>query len=203
MSQWRRLPEGAPTAEPRPIDDERVERLFAPPNGGVPNHPWLEALLYPGALAADETVERIKALFEASGWFRVWDWTVYPYHHFHPRSHEVLAVARGRAALRLGGEAGATREVGAGDALVLPAGFGHRRLDASEDFTVVGAYPEGQEEREVVRAGEAAMRAALETLGTEALPAADPLFGADGPLTRLWRAPAATGASRPAAPPRP
>ena len=192
MSEWRRLPGDAPRAVPVPVEDGDVARLAGAPNAGVPNHPWLPALLWRGAFGPDEDIDRIKALFEANRWFRVWDWTVYPYHHFHPASHEVLVVARGHARLALGGEAGEAREVVAGDALVLPAGFGHRRLEASGDFTVVGAYPEGQEAREVVRAGDAAMREALPVVARTALPATDPVYGADGPVTRLWRAPGAT-----------
>lgn len=186
MSAWRRLPEDAPAARPGPLDPAAIVATHVPPNHGVPNHPTFGALLYPGVLADDHDVERVKALFERNRWFRVWDWTVFDYHHFHPSSHEVLAVVRGRAAIRLGGAGGTTHDVETGDVLLLPAGFGHCREAASDDFTVVGAYPEGQEEREVVRADARAAAAAEGVVRGVALPATDPLYGADGPLPRVW-----------------
>ena len=78
-------------------------RLFFGPNGGVPNHPRLPALLYPGALEGDSGTEAVKALCMSNGWSGVWDWTVYDFHHFHPASHEALIVVAGRARLELGG----------------------------------------------------------------------------------------------------
>ena len=184
---WRRLPLDAPSASPAPLDPDDVVTIHVPPNAGVPNNPRLDALLYPGVLAADHDVERVKALFERNRWFRVWDWTVFDYHHFHPASHEVLAVVAGRAELRLGGEGGVLRPVSAGDVMILPAGFGHCRVADEEGFTVVGAYPEGQEDYEVVRAGEAAAERARTSIARTPLPLSDPLYGAAGPLHSHWR----------------
>ena len=183
---WRRLPPDAPSAAPTPLDADDIVEIRVPPNGGVPNNPRLAALLYPGALAADHDVERVKALFERNRWFRVWDWTVFDYHHFHPASHEALAVVAGRAEIRLGGEGGPLRSVRAGDVMILPAGFGHCRVAASGGFTVVGAYPAGQEDYEVVRAGEAAAAAARSSIAGTPLPSTDPVYGADGPLRSRW-----------------
>jgi uncharacterized protein YjlB len=51
---------------------------------------------------------------------------------------------------------------------------------------VVGAYPpEG--EYDLCRTGKAARKKALETIPEVPLPKKDPVFGAKGPLKRLWR----------------
>ena len=65
------------------------------------------------------------------------------------------------------------------------------RLGASDDFTVVGGYPEGQEDRSIVRASEAAARAARANIEATPLPTHDPLYGVGGPLLSLWHAAAA------------
>jgi len=183
---WRRLPFDAPVAVPHPVVTDEVVALHVPPHDGVPNHPRWAALLYPAALADDRDIDRIKALFERNRWFRVWHWTVFDYHHFHPSAAEVLAVAAGSASIRLGGPAGRTYLVQVGDVMVLPPGFGHCLKAASADFVVVGAYPEGQERREVVRAGRAAMEAAFPVVAAVPRPATDPLFGTRGPLVEYW-----------------
>ena len=162
-------------------------RLFFAPNGGVPNHPRLPALLYPGALEVDSGTEAVKALCMSNGWSGVWDWTVYDFHHFHPASHEALIVVAGRARLELGGPEGAVRDVTAGDALILPAGFGHRRSEGSDDFRVVGAYPKGQESPEIIRADLRAAESARASIAATPLPELDPVFGANGPMVRIWR----------------
>ena len=64
----------------------------------------------------------------------------------------------------------------AGDTVVLPAGTGHRRVSASGDFTVVGAYPARQEDYDLLREADDAARSRIAALGA---PEADPV-GGDG-----------------------
>jgi len=107
-----------------------------------------------------------------------------PVHHFHSTAHEALACVTGSATLRLGGPDGLDARIEAGDLLVLPAGTGHRRVEASADFLLVGAYPEGQDwdvRREAADAADEARIAAVP------MPTADPAYGAGGPLAHLWR----------------
>jgi uncharacterized protein YjlB len=70
--------------------------------------------------------------------------------------------------------------------VVIPAGVGHCRVDSSDDFSVVGAYPRGQESYDL-RIGEKGERPeVVENIRGIPLPEADPLFGEDGPLLRHW-----------------
>jgi len=101
--------------------------------------------------------------------------------------HEVLDVAAGRARVRFGGKAGEELEIQAGDVAVLPAGTGHQRLSASGDFLVIGAYP-AQGTYDLCRATPAEHARAKDLVTKVPLPDADPVYGKDGPLLRLWRA---------------
>ncbi|GGL52889.1 cupin domain-containing protein [Wenxinia marina] len=131
-----------------------VRPLHVPPNGGVPNHPRWPALILPGVAPADIGADGARALVRRNGWGGDWLYTVFDYHHFHPDAHEALLCVAGRATLRLGGPEGETLEIGPGDGLILPAGFGHKRERGSADFAVVGAYPPGQESPRILRAGD-------------------------------------------------
>ena len=142
--------EAAPgAAAVTPADRIEVRLLRFADDGTVPNNPALAALVMRGAIAPGASPEAIAVRLRANGWGGTWVWRVFPYH---PNAHEALAVAAGRAELMLGGPRGERVAVCAGDVVVLPAGTGHRQIEASPDFAVVGAYPPGQEDYETVRA---------------------------------------------------
>ena len=132
----------------------------------------------------DVTDRDFDALFTANGWVGLWHNGIYDFGHYHSNAHEVLGIGRGHATVQLGGDVGQAVEVAAGDVLVLPAGTGHRRISASSDLLVVGAYPPGQQHYDICRdrSPEAELR-----ISKVALPATDPVRGKDGPLLRLWR----------------
>lgn len=73
----------------------------------------------------------------------------------------------------------------AGDAVVLPVATGHRRLEVSDDFMVVGAYPQGQD-WDICR--EAPSDEARQRMRALPVPAEDPILGKDGPLRQSWKA---------------
>jgi uncharacterized protein YjlB len=158
-------------------------------DGVVPNNPTLPFILYRGpvSLADDfDPAAVLEELFASNGWRDSWRNGIYDYVHYHSRTHEVLGVARGHARVRFGGERGKELHLKAIDVVVLPAGTGHQRLAASEDLLVVGAYPPFGSYDEC-RACAADHDRALRTIPKVVLPRKDPVYGRDGPLTRLWR----------------
>ena len=65
-------------------------------DGRIPNNPELPLLLYPGAVDGSERdPSRCKELLAGNGWGGSWVNGVFPYHHYHSTSHEVLVVVGG------------------------------------------------------------------------------------------------------------
>ncbi|MFO1187996.1 MAG: cupin, partial [Alphaproteobacteria bacterium] len=135
--------------------------------------------------AAKDPAAVFEKLFASHRWGESWRNGVYDFVHYHSQIHEVLGIARGSARLRFGGNKGEVLEVAAGDVAVLPAGTGHPKLSASTDFLVVGAYPPDGT-YDLCRGGAADHAKALATIANVPVPKTDPVFGADGPLVKLW-----------------
>jgi uncharacterized protein YjlB len=159
-------------------------------DGIVPNNPRLPLLVYRGAVSFSRT--RFDAgtimdtLFESNGWGRSWRDTIYDFVHYHSQVHEVLGVARGSATVEFGGVKGRKLRLKAGDVAVLPAGTGHRLIESSRNFLVVGAYPPDGKYDECTDTRERA--AAAGRIAKVRKPKADPVFGKRGPLVTAWAA---------------
>ena len=160
----------------------RLQIIWLDDDGLIPNNASLPLIVYHGALGTDdaEPEQRIEALFAANGWSGAWVNGIYPFHHYHATTHEVLGLARGSAQVQFGGPSGPVLEVAAGDAVLIPAGVGHCRLSPAAGLSVVGAYPGGAD-WDLRRATPEEYRAALPLIATVASPACDPVLGPDGP----------------------
>lgn len=180
----RRAPSRPPTVSYAPVP--QPDAFMLPPNDWVPNNARLPVLLYRGGLSPYEydLAGRFEATFTRHGWPPRWRDGIYDFHHFHSTAHEALGIAQGEARVELGGPGGREVHLQRGDVLVLPAGTGHCCVAASEDLVVVGAYPAGQH-WDVCRGPLSA--GALEAMLALPFPDSDPIGGAQGPLTRLWR----------------
>jgi uncharacterized protein YjlB len=111
---------------------------------------------------------------------------IYDYLHYHSRIHEVLGIARGMGRVPFGGRKSRIFPLKAGDVAVLPAGTGHQRLSASDDFLVIGAYPPTGTYDECTTVED---RRALKTIPEVAGPRKDPVYWIRGPLSKLWKKP--------------
>lgn len=167
--------------------DIEVREYSFEDDGRIPNNPELHLLFYPRALdESSRSASACKALLERNGWGGSWVNGVFPYHHYHSNAHEVLCVVDGSASVAFGGPEGEVVEVRAGDVVVIPAGVGHCNRGSSTDFSVIGAYPRGQESYDL-RTGEPGERPeVLENIREVPPPTSDPLFGEDGPLPERW-----------------
>lgn len=157
----------------------------------TPNNHHFPLLLYRSPLhlpPEGDPAAHFEVLFENNGWKPAWRDGIYDFNHFHTRTHEVLGIARGRAQVQFGGRDGRLIPIKAGDVVVLPAGTGHCRRSASRDLLVVGAYPEKGAYDEP-QPFEVDPLKAREAIAKVAVPAKDPVYGAKGPLRRLWQRP--------------
>lgn len=152
-------------------------------DGAIPNNPSLEVILYPGAF--EKKPEEIETVFNNHDWTNSWTGGVFDYHHYHSNTHEVLGVRSGTATLQIGGEQGEVLRVAVGDVVLLPAGTGHKKLEASEDFKIVGGYPGGVSYN--LKTGESGERPyVLEDIQNTPLPKMDPVYGNEGPVIEKW-----------------
>ncbi len=166
-----------------------VETFHFEGDDETPNNPRLPLIVYRGVVpeqVGGDMAEWFERTFAVNGWSDGWRNGIYPFLHFHTGTHEVLGIACGRASVEFGGARGRPLTVAAGDVVVLPAGTGHRRLEASADLLVVGAYPRnGRFDQK--RPGQVGRDAAQRAVAAVPLPERDPVLGTDGPVIELWR----------------
>jgi uncharacterized protein YjlB len=168
-----------------------TETVWLPddPDAQVPNNQALPLVVYRAAISAGDAdaEQRIEALFARNGWSNGWVNGIYPYHHYHATTHEVLGLARGSARVQFGGPSGPIVNVAAGDVVMIPAGVAHRRDWASSDLSVVGAYPGGGD-YDLRRTSESEYRTALSLVHAVPPPTSDPVVGPGGPACHARRA---------------
>jgi len=139
------------------------------------------------SLDANKGAAWLEGHFAGNGWGNAFRWRVYDFHHYHSNTHEVLGVYAGDAVLHLGGEDGQRISVSLGDVLVLPAGTGHKSVSHSDDFAVVGAYPDGMEP-DLIRLEDDRPDGVRDKVDQVPLPDNDPLNGKfDEGLLKFWK----------------
>ena len=170
----------------RQQESVQPERLNFKDDGIFPNS-FLPLLFYHQAIAteAKDPASIFEERFAENDWSNSWRNGVYSFSHYHSTSHEVLGVYSGAATLRLAGGHGKNVEVQAGDVIVIPAGVAHQNTGVSDDFGVVGAYPGGRE-WDLLRGLPGERPNADHNIAVLPMPDSDPIYGAEGPLRRIW-----------------
>ncbi|SMO66919.1 cupin domain-containing protein [Gracilimonas mengyeensis] len=158
------------------------EKYFFDDDGNIPNNK-LPLLLYRDAL--NKGASGLMDHFRQHSWSNAWKNGVFSYHHYHSNAHEVLGVYSGTARLQLGGENGKIVDVAFGDVIIIPAGVGHKNLQSSADFGVVGAYPNGSGyDLKTGKPGERPQ--ADKNIAEVPIPETDPVVGKNGGLVEIW-----------------
>lgn len=152
----------------------------------MPNNPDLPVLVFRGVAPEQTDIAGFfEQTFYKNGWAGIWRDGLYDYNHFHSNAHEVLGIAQGHVAVLLGGDSGILIHLSEGDCLVLPAGTGHARVDATSDLVVVGAYPRGQENFDIRRSWKESL-GMREDIRHVAVPPFSPLEGVAGEADDFW-----------------
>lgn len=154
-------------------------------DGRIPNSK-LPLLIYKSVFVDNTDADAMIAHFRHNGWKNAWKNGVYDFHHYHSITHEVIGIYQGQAELIFGGENGQIVSVEEGDVIVIPAGVGHKRLTQSEDFAVVGAYPNGCE-YDIMKGLPGERPRADHNIANVELPETDPVFGKACGLLSIWQ----------------
>ena len=186
-----------------------VEAILLPQKGTSPNNGVLPLLLYRGAVKVgrDDPEGDVERAFGANNWGNGFRGDTFPFHHYHSIAHEVVGCSRGKARIQFGGPEGPVVDVSAGDAVLIPAGVVHCRVDDAPGYCSVGAYPPGQQpdlcvlsqgDADVANGRKDAEGLALKVIGTKELPATqatiaktplpptDPIGGSRGAVQAHW-----------------
>lgn len=131
---------------------EKIIQLLIRSTTIFPNNDHIPVTIYkqvydPSNHTAEEIASGFEDLFSRNSWGDMWRDIVYPYPHYHSTAYEVLGVFAGSDQVRLGGDdplTSTTVSLHPGDVIILPPGVAHESLGSSEDFSCVGAYPNGQ-----------------------------------------------------------
>ncbi|SDM70998.1 cupin domain-containing protein [Kriegella aquimaris] len=167
-----------------PMDKEPQQLLFED-DGKIPNSKY-PLILYKNAFKerSNSGATWLEKRFSENNWTNSWRNGIYPFHHYHSTSHEVLGIYSGSALVHFGGEKGEKVNVEAGDIVIIPAGVGHKKL-GSKNLGVVGAYPDGRSWD--LNKGEPGERPkADKNIASLPIPVADPLLGMTDGLKKIW-----------------
>ena len=135
---------------------------------------------------AMQVADFIQGKFYDNGWRNSWRNGLYTFHHYHSNTHEALGIYRGWVEVQLGGPDGDIVRLEQGDVAIIPAGVAHKNVNQSNDFSIIGAYPDSLSPN--MRYGKLQeVSSASKEIERVDLPKTDPFYGVDGKLLNLWK----------------
>ncbi|MGP6147710.1 cupin domain-containing protein [Jeotgalibaca sp. A122] len=165
-----------------------VDTLYFEENYPFPNN-HLPLLHYQGALKdvlgdiSDSS--EVLDLFANNKYTNGWVNGIYKRHHFHSNAHEVLGCISGIAEVEFGGPQGNVVTFSKGDVVLIPAGVSHKLLKQTDDFSIVGAYPDNQIHD--MQYGDAPNYDYIKNnIERTPLPKLDPIQGETGAVREYW-----------------
>lgn len=166
-----------------------IQDIMIQENKPFPNS-TLPILYYPESITdklnKDDDSQKVLSLFEQNGYTNGWVGSIYTYHHFHSNTHEVLACISGDAEVQLGGPNAEIYSFKEGDVVLLPAGVAHKLITASEDFQIVGAYPD-KKEPDMQRGDLEQYSKISERIRQVKVPEYDPVKNSQGGVIEYWK----------------
>ena len=166
---------------------EPLALMFAD-DGSIPNNPRLPFLVYRGAIDLTGTPNR-RSDREDLRPSRLGRDVAQRHLSLRALSFDDPRGARHRARPRQGAvrrQRGRGCSTSAGDVVVLPAGTGHQCLWAAPELWSSAPIRKSGK-YDLCRGSKAEHANAVDTIPSVPLPDTDPVFGEDGPLTKLWR----------------
>ena len=154
------------------------------PNSQLPALVYKEVLLLPNQKNVAAAI--VQKIFLRHKWTNSWKNGIYDFHHYHSNTHECLGIAAGKVKVILGGPGGRRLEFKKGDVIIIPAGVGHKCVEASSDFICIGAYPQGKN-YDINHGKKEELALALKNIKKLGIPKTDPLFGKEGFLKSFWK----------------
>lgn len=167
--------------------NHQIMHFVCPENNRFPNNAKLAVCIMKRVFDpdVDDLAAAFERRFQENCWPPAWRNGLYDIHHYHSTAHEALGVYSGWVEACFGGPEGHVKKATAGDVIIIPAGVSHKNVRQASDFRVVGSYPEGQ--RPNMKYGQKGDRPQVDhEISRVQLPAADPVFGPDGPLLEIW-----------------
>ena len=81
----------------------KPQTIYFEDDGVIPNNKF-PLLIYHNAFSerGSKGADWLEAKFGEHNWTNTWRWRVYPFHHYHSNTHEVLGVFSGFALLHFG-----------------------------------------------------------------------------------------------------